>query len=72
MNKKKLTDKELEIYPIRDVLEGWYFRISEISPNVYRVEGVDREGRSVSRVGTELEIDALIKACSYDAQKMTN
>lgn len=65
-----LSDDDLKEYPIRDLTDGWFFRIMEISPNVYQVEGVDRFGRSVSRTGTEMELDNLLKLCSQDAQQI--
>jgi hypothetical protein len=71
MKKNILTEKDLEGYPIRDLLEGWFFRTTEISPNVYRVEGIDTQGRSVSCVGTEMELDQLIKRCVRDAQEIS-
>jgi hypothetical protein len=40
-------------YPISDRAPGWYFRISEQSAGVWRVEGTDLWGRAVSKIGTD-------------------
>jgi hypothetical protein len=72
MNKVTLSDEILKEYPIRNIIDGWYFRAIEISPNIYRVEGIDRFGRSVSRTGTEIELDNLLKLCAQDAQQIKN
>jgi hypothetical protein len=64
------NDDELNEYPIRNLTDGWFFRVIEISPNIYRVEGIDRFGRSVSRTGTEIELDSLLKLCAQDAQQI--
>ncbi len=46
-------------YPIHDLLEGWFFRYSEVSNNHYKVEGIDIQKRSVSCEG--YDIDSLLK-----------
>ncbi len=61
-----LSDKELKEYPIADLLEGWFFRVREVSYGVYRVEGTDRWGRTVSRIGEKPK--ELISACVNDAR----
>ncbi len=40
-------------YPITDRLDGWYFRIDEVSAGVWRCEGTDLWGRKVSADGTD-------------------
>jgi hypothetical protein len=49
----RLTDTELKAYPIKDLIDGWYFRVDEISQGYYRVTGIDQWGRSVSRDGKD-------------------
>ena len=48
-----MIHKNLTGYPINNLLEGWYFRVKEISPGYYRVEGIDRLGHSVARDGVD-------------------
>jgi hypothetical protein len=40
-------------YPIVDRVPGWFFRMTEQSMGVWRVEGTDLWGRNVSDVGTD-------------------
>jgi hypothetical protein len=40
---------------VADELPGWTFTVSEISAGVYRVEGRDLDGRSVSLTGNDPE-----------------
>ena len=63
-----LSDEELKVYPITDLLEGWFFRVCEVSYGVYRVEGTDRWGRTVSRIGEKPK--ELISACVNDAREI--
>ena len=53
----------------RDQLNDWEFKVDEISANVYRVTGIDREGRSVERTGTDPEM--LLSECRADAMKLS-
>ena len=48
---------------------NWTFRIEEVSPGVYRVEGEDDRGRSVDRVDTDP--DAAIAAAKDAAGRLT-
>jgi hypothetical protein len=64
----KYTEEELLAYPIKDVVDGWFFRINEISQGYYRVTGIDRWGRSVARDG--IDPDALLNLCKKDIQEM--
>jgi hypothetical protein len=65
-----LNDADLSGYPIKDLLEKWFFRIREVSNGVYEVEGIDPWGRKVSRTGTENDLDQVLKACAEDARKI--
>lgn len=58
------------MYPIRDLVDGWFFRIQEISNGVYEVEGTDIWGRKVLRNSIESELDQALKACANDARKI--
>ena len=52
-------------------LPGWKFTITEVSNNVYRVDGRDAAGRSISRTGTGVEEDSLMHACIQDALEVS-
>ena len=67
---QRLSDVHLAMYPIRDLVDGWFFRIQEISNGVYEVEGIDIWGRKVSRAAIEAELDEALKACANDARKI--
>lgn len=62
-----LTETTLNLYPIKDLVEGWHFKVDEISYGAYRIEGVDKWGHSVSRTCSEFELDETFKLCSKDA-----
>jgi hypothetical protein len=64
--KKRSKAELVRDYPIQCVLPGWFFRLEETSAGVYRAEGVDEWGRSVSRAGTEPE--RLLRQCEDDAR----
>jgi hypothetical protein len=49
-------------------LPDWKFEIDEISAGVYRVRGVDKDGRSVEATGTDE--DALLEECRRSASGM--
>jgi hypothetical protein len=55
-------------YPIADRVPGWFFRIREQSPCVYRVEGTDLWGRTVGDVGTD--VDRLLESCAAAAAEI--
>ena len=67
---QQLSDDDLAAYPIRDLVKDWFFRIQEVSNGVYVVEGIDAWGRKVSRKGTEVELDGILKACADDAREI--
>jgi len=65
------ADSELLVeYPIADRLDGWFFRVREISVGAYLVEGSDRFGRIVSRTGGDAE--QLLAQCVLDAGTIQN
>ena len=51
-------------YPLADLVEGWYFRVEEVSAGAYQAEGTDLWGRQVSHSGTDPE-GALAKCTEY-------
>ena len=55
-------------YPIADRVPGWFFRISEQSAGVYRVDGVDLWGRLVNDVGTDE--NRLLESCAAAATEI--
>lgn len=55
-------------FPITGPVPGWFFRMEEISNNVYRVEGTDLFGRTVSRDG--IGPASLLEKCFKDAEKI--
>ena len=58
-------------FPIAGVVEGWFFRQTEVSPGTYLVEGVegtDLWGRMVSRLGGKP--DELLSLCAADAKNI--
>lgn len=65
---RKLTDEELIGYPIRDLVDGWFLRVDEVSQGFYKVEGIDRWGRQVSRMG--IDPDQLLSLCKSDIEEM--
>jgi hypothetical protein len=62
---KRLT----EAYPIKDLENGWFFRLVEIANGVYEIEGIDHRGRKVSRTGTNP--DEILKTCAKDARELS-
>ncbi len=65
---EKRSEDDLAPYPLRGVVEGWFFRVTEVSNGWYRVEGTDRWGRQVSRMGSDPE--ELLEACKRDVEEM--
>jgi hypothetical protein len=49
-------------------LPNWNFYLDEIAANVFEAIAVDKEGRSVSHVGTNL--DATLSQCKNAAKEM--
>lgn len=65
---QKLNDDELRNYPLKGIVDDWFFRVDEISQGYFRVEGIDRFGRIVSRDG--IDPDELIMGCKEDIQRL--
>ena len=53
---------------IDELVEGWSFRIEEISSNVYKVDGIDKEGHRVS--GYDIDPEKVLTQCVKDAQRI--
>jgi hypothetical protein len=51
-------------YPLADLVEGWYFKVEEMSAGAYRAEGTDLWGRRVSYSGPDPN-EALTKCAEY-------
>lgn len=70
MKKKvhRLSEVDLRYYPIKGIVEGWHFRIDEISYGYYRVTGIDEWGRTVSRDG--IDPQNLLSRCREEIQNM--
>ena len=51
-------------YPLTDLVEGWYFKVEEVSAGAYRAEGTDLWGRRVSYSGADAD-EALAKCTEY-------
>ena len=62
------TNEEIRNYPIDNIIEGWFFRIDELSQGYYRVEGVDQLGHNISRDG--IDPDQLLSVCKADILEM--
>jgi len=65
-----LNDQDLTNYPIADLVDGWFFRIQEISFGAFKVEGIDRWGRIVSHEASDNELDDLLQACANNAREI--
>ena len=59
-----------EMFPITGVVDGWFFRQSEVSAGAYVVEGTDLWGRMVSRAGGDP--DELLTLCAADAKRIND
>ena len=70
LERRRLTDNELSDYPITDLVDGWFFRINEVSWGAYEVKGTDRWGRIVSSMGSETDITRLLQECADQANKI--
>jgi hypothetical protein len=57
-------------FPIAGVVDGWFFRQTEVSPGAYLVEGTDLWGRMVSRLGGNP--DELLSLCAADARNISD
>jgi hypothetical protein len=55
-------------FPIAGIVEGWFFRVGEVSAGAYLAEGIDAWGRRVSCSGSDP--DALLAQCVKDAREI--
>lgn len=65
---QKQNKEEFINFPITNIRKGWFFRVDEISQGYYRVEGVDRFGRVVSKEGIDPEL--LLEECKNYIQEV--
>jgi hypothetical protein len=68
--KRRNPTEVQEAFPITGVVEGWFFRQTEVSPYAYVVEGTDLWGRTVSRAGSNPE--ELLALCAADARQIND
>ena len=66
---QKSGDEELQNFPLKEIVDGWSFRVDEISQGYYRIEGMDRFGRIISRDG--IDPDDLIKECKEEIKRLS-
>ena len=59
----KSHEEMIREYPINGLVKDWFFRVREVSNGVFRVEGSDVYGRTVSRIGTENDSKKLLDDC---------
>ena len=55
-------------HPIKDIVEGWFFKIDEVSNRAYLDEGMNVEGNAISRMGSDP--DKLIEVCKNDIEEI--
>jgi len=53
-------------FPLADLVPGWFFRVREVSPGCYCVEGTDLFGREVCRQSGDP--DEALEQCKVDAR----
>ncbi|MFY9315100.1 MAG: hypothetical protein WAO95_06020 [Burkholderiales bacterium] len=68
-DQRKDPDEVQNAFPIAGVVEGWFFRQTEVSAGAYLVEGADLWGRTVSRLGGDP--DELLSLCAADAKHIS-
>jgi hypothetical protein len=66
---RKLNENDVKLrFPISGKLDGWYFKIEEISNGAYQVSGSDLFGRIISKTGDNPDI--LLNECIEKALEM--
>jgi hypothetical protein len=65
-----IIEKGLRGETLDNLVEGWSFRIDEVSSNVYRVEGTDTQGHHASSHGTEPE--EVLLQCIKNAHRISH
>ena len=53
---------------IDNLVEGWSFHVTEVSSNVYKIDGEDILGNRVSNYGIDPE--DVLKSCIRDARRL--
>jgi hypothetical protein len=56
--------KVIQEFPLTGLVEGWYFKVEEMSAGVYSAAGTDLWGRRVSCTSTDPD-EALAKCEEY-------
>ncbi|MBR9917193.1 hypothetical protein GYB29_05805 [bacterium] len=69
---RKFNPIDVELrFPIAGKLDGWYFKIEEISNGAYQVSGSDFFGRIVSKTGGDPDVtlvECIKKATEIQSQ----
>ena len=65
-----ILERGLRGQSIDDLVEDWSFRIAEVSSNMYRIDGVDKQGHQVFRYGVDPQ--KVINDCIVDANKVNS
>ncbi len=66
---RKLNENDIKLrFPISGKLDGWIFKIEEISNGAYQVSGSDLFGRIVSKTGDNPDI--ILNECIEKALEM--
>jgi len=66
MPNKRTPEDVVAEYPLTGLVIGWYFRVDEIEPGFFNVEGTDLDGRQVQRQSTNR--DRALEAAKQDAR----
>jgi hypothetical protein len=66
----KSHEEMIQKFPISGLAKDWYFRVQEISNGIFRVEGSDIYGRTVSRAGTEIDSQKMLNDCVTYAKQI--
>ncbi len=59
-----LIEKGLRGDTLTSLVDGWSFRVEEVSANVYKIEGTDMMGHKISNYGTNPD-EVLGKSVKY-------
>jgi hypothetical protein len=63
-----ILEKGLRGNTLDDLVEGWVFKIDEVSSNVFKVDGVDKNGNRIST--HDIDPKNAIAKCVNEARKI--
>jgi hypothetical protein len=66
----KSHEEIIQEFPIQGLVKDRYFRIREVSNGVFRVEGSDIYGRTVSKIGIERDSQKMLDDCVVYAKEI--